>query len=431
MTDQTASAGPFLPKIVTTLREGYGWRDLLRDALAGLTVAIVALPLALAIAIASGVPPAAGLTTVVVAGFLISALGGSRTQIGGPTAAFIVVVFGVVHDHGVSGLVTATFLAGLILLAAALLRIGSLVRYVPEPVIRGFTLGIAVVIVLSQLPDLLGLAGAPIPAELFAKLETLWAIRDSFSPWALAVALGSFAIILVLRRVAPRFPGMVVAVLVSSLAVALLHLPVETIGSRFGALPSALPLPALPDLSPARIAEMLPSALIIAFLAGIESLLSAMVADRMSGGHHRPNSEVLAQGAANVASALFGGLPATGAIARTATNIRAGGRTPVAGMAHALFVLVFILVAAPLVGYFTLPTLAAVLLVTAWNMSEPHRLGHDLRARREDVAVLLLTLVLTVMVDLTTAIGAGLILALALRFRRRDVPPPDWQAPDS
>lgn len=421
----------FLPKIITTFQEGYGLSDFLRDSAAGLTVAIVALPLALAIAIASGVDPAAGLTTVIIAGILISALGGSRTQIGGPTAAFIVVVYGVVRDFGADGLITSTFLAGIILCIAALLRVGSLIRYVPEPVIRGFTIGIGIVIVASQIKDVFGLTGAEIPADFLEKMSALWSIRDSFNLSSLLVAALTLAIIIGFRRFAPKFPGMAVAVIAGSLAVGLLQLDVATIGSRFGALPNALPAPHLPNLAIERIIELLPSALIIAFLAGIESLLSAMVSDKMSGGHHRSNTEVLAQGFANLGSALFGGLPATGAIARTATNIRAGGKTPVAGIMHALIVLVFMLVAAPLVGYLALPALAAVLLLTAWNMSEPDRLKADFSGRRDDVIVILLTLGLTVLVDLTLAITLGTIAALLFRFRRRNVPPPDWQTPET
>jgi len=419
----------FLPKIITTFQEGYGLSDFFRDSAAGLTVAIVALPLALAIAIASGVAPAAGLTTVIIAGILISALGGSRTQIGGPTAAFIVVVYGVVRDHGPDGLITATFLAGIILCIAALLRVGSLIRYVPEPVIRGFTIGIGIVIVASQIKDILGLTGAEIPADFLEKITALWGIRASFNPASLLIAALTLGLIIAFRRFAPKLPGMAIAVIVGSLTVVLLQLNVDTIGSRFGALPSGLPMPHLPDLSFEKVIEVLPAALIIAFLAGIESLLSAMVSDKMSGGHHRSNTEVLAQGVANFASSLFGGLPATGAIARTATNIRAGGKTPVAGIMHALIVLVFMLVAAPLVGYLTLPALAAVLLLTAWNMSEPDRLKADFSGRREDVIVILLTLGLTVLVDLTLAITLGTIAALLFRFARRDVPPPDWHTP--
>lgn len=424
------SASPFAPKILTTIREGYGLADLARDAAAGLSVAIVAVPLAIAIAIASGATPQVGLVTVVVAGLLISLLGGSRTQIGGPTAAFIVVVYGVVHTHGFDGLLTATLLAGAILVVAALCRVGSLVRHVPEPVIRGFTIGIAVVIVLGQLKDIFGLSGGEVPAEFFERFAALWEMRQSFNPLALGVAALTVAAIVLLRRFAPKLPGLVIAVLVATLLVAGLGLPVETIASRFGALEFAIPAPALPDLSPSRVTQMLPSAFVIAFLAGIESLLSAMIADRLSGGRHRPNTEMLAQGAANLGSALFGGLPATGAIARTATNIRAGGRTPVAGVLHALFVLVFALFFAPLLGHLPLAALGAVLLVAAWSMSEPHRIGADLSGRREDAAVLLLTLGLTVLFDLTLAITVGVAVALFLRLRRRNVPPPDWRPPE-
>lgn len=433
MSDRSANTPPphLLPKILTTMLEGYGWPDLVRDGFAGLTVAIVALPLSLAIAIASGADPGVGLTTVVVAGLLISLLGGSRTQIGGPTAAFITVVFAVVRDHGMEGLWTATFLAGLILIIAALMGLGTLIRYVPEPVIRGFTVGIGFVIAAGQLRDVFGLSGATVPADFIAKIETLWAIKQSFTPAALTLALVTLAIIIGLRRYAPRWPGILIAIAVGSIAVVVLHLPVETIGSRFGAVPAGLPMPHLPDLSPGRIAEMLPSAMTIAFLAAIESLLSAMVADQLSGGRHRPNSEVMAQGVANAASALFGGLPATGAIARTATNIRAGGKTPMAGLIHALIVLVFLLVATPLIAYFAMPSLAAVLVITAWNMSEPHRIGADLRGRRDDVLILALTFFLTVLVDLPTAIGVGLALSFALRFRRRRQPPPDWHTPET
>lgn len=421
----------FLPKLVTTLTEGYSLTALGHDLLAGFAVAIVALPLSLAIAIASGAPPQVGLVTLIVGGFMISLFGGSRTQIGGPTAAFIVVVYSVVHAQGLDGLIMAGFMAGMIMVVAALLRVGALIRYVPEPVIRGFTVGIAVVIAASQLKDVLGLTGGDIPAEFFAKAAALWSIRSTFNISALFVALITLAIIIGFRRYQPKFPGIVVAVLVAAIIVPLFHLPVETIASRFGPLDFALPAPLLPDFTPARILELLPSALIIAFLASIESLLSAMVADKLSGGHHRPNGEMLAQGLANIAASLFGGLPATGAIARTATNIRAGGRTPVAGLSHALYVMIFMAVAAPLVGYLALPSLSAVLLVAAWTMSEPMHLRADLSVRFEDSAVLMLTLLLTVFADLTLAITLGTIAALLFRFRRRKIPPPDWHTPQT
>ena len=416
------------PKLLTTLAT-YTPRLFLSDLLAGLTVAMVALPLSLAIAIASGAPPGQGLVTAVVAGFLISALGGSRVQIGGPTGAFIVVVYGVIAEFGLSGLITATFMAGILLLIAGVLRLGRLMRIIPEAVIEGFTIGIAIIIATSQLQMVFGLDTGPVPAEFIGKVETLWAARATLNPWALGIALATIVLIVLFRRLAPRLPGLIVAVGLTSGAVALWSLPVETIADRFGALPSSLPLPALPDLSLARLAELLPSALVIAFLAGVESLLSAMVADRMIGGSHRPNAELVAQGAANIGSALFGGLPATGAIARTATNVQAGGKTPVAGIVHALVILLAIYLASGPAAELALPALGGLLLVTAWNMSEPHRWPDRLAMRREDLALLLWTALLTVLVDLTVAIGTGVALGLAIRLYRRDAPS-DWVPPE-
>jgi SulP family sulfate permease len=417
------------PKLLTTLRD-YTLALFLADLLAGLTVAMVALPLSLAIAIASGADPGAGLVTAVVGGFLISAFGGSRVQIGGPTGAFIVVVGGVIAAHGYDGLVLATLMAGAILVLAGYFRLGSLIAYIPEAVINGFTIGIAVIIATSQLKDFLGLDLAEVPADFLAKLPALWQARETLAPAALGIGLATMALIVLLRRAAPRLPGLIVAVALTSAAVAAFGLPVDTVASRFGALPDGLPMPALPELSPARMVELLPSALVIAFLAGVESLLSAMVADRQIGGSHRPNAEVTAQGIANLGSALFGGLPATGAIARTATNIRAGGRTPVAGIVHALAVLAIMMVAAPLAGQMAMPALAALLILTAWNMSEPHTWRGHLSARPSDRLLLVLTLVLTVVADLTVAIGVGVALGLAIRLRRRDVPPSEWRPPE-
>lgn len=391
---------------------------------------MVALPLSLAIAIASGADPATGLVTAIVAGFLISLLGGSRVQIGGPTGAFIVVVFGVIADHGYDGLVMATFMAGIILLIAGDLQAGKLIRLVPEPVINGFTIGIAVIIAASQLKDLLGLQMTTVPAEFIAKIEALWAARASFSLPSALIGIGTMALIVIFRRVAPRAPGLIVAVAITSVLVSVLHLPVATIHAQFGDLPDRLPWPAVPALSLDRFAELLPSALIIAFLAGVELLLSAMVADRMIQGHHRPNAELLAQGAANIGSALFGGLPATGAIARTATNIRAGGKTPVAGIVHALALLLVMLLASRLVGYIAMPALAGLLILTAWNMSEPHKWRSHLQERRSDVFLIAMTMILTVLADLTFAIGVGVAFGLALRLQRRNVPGADWSKPD-
>lgn len=416
------------PQLLDTVKS-YSRALFVADLFAGVTVAMVALPLSLAIAIASGATPAEGMVTAIVGGFMISALGGSPTQIGGPTGAFIVVVAAVIATHGMGGLVAATFLAGLILLLAGALRAGNLVGYVPGPVVNGFTMGIAAVIAASQIKDLLGLSVANVPADMLEKLPVLWAARATLSPAALATGLATMGLIVLFRRMAPRWPGLILAVSLTSAAAAWLG-GVETIADRFGTLPDRLPLPHLPDLSPARWAELFPSALTIAFLAGIESLLSAMVADRLAGSRHRPNAELLAQGWANLATSLMGGLPATGAIARTATNIRAGGRTPVAGIVHALVLLGFLYLAGPLAGYLAMPALAGLLMLTAWNMSEPHHWRGYMRARMSDRVLLILTLLLTVFVNLTVAIGTGVALGLALRLRRRNVPPEEWETPD-
>jgi SulP family sulfate permease len=413
------------PVILSTLQT-YDRQTFLADILAGITVSMVALPLSLAIAIASGADPAKGIVTAIVAGFLISLLGGSRVQIGGPTGAFIVVVFSVIAEHGYDGLVLATLMAGVILLVAGVLRAGRLIRLVPEPVIDGFTIGIAIIIATSQIKDLFGMSIASVPSEFVEKLSVLWEARATTSGAALGLGIATMALITLLRRGFPRFPGLIVAVGLTSLLGAAAGWPVDTIQSRFGDLPGALPMPSFPDITMARFAELLPSAVVIAFLAAIESLLSAMVADRMIGGQHRPDAELIAQGAANLGSALFGGLPATGAIARTATNVRAGGRTPVAGLVHAVTILVVMMIAAPLAGKLAMPALAGLLILTAWNMSEPHKWPGYLKTRRSDRFLLLLTLVLTVLADLTVAIGVGVAVGLALRLQRRDVPAADW-----
>ena len=417
------------PKILTTLTT-YSSSLFVSDLFAGITVALVAIPLSLAIAIASGADPAAGLVTAIVAGFLISALGGSRVQIGGPTGAFIVVVFGVIAAHGYDGLVLATFMAGIILVLAGLLRAGNLISFVPESVVNGFTVGIAIIIAASQIKDLFGLQPEHLPAEFIGKVDALWAARATVDWTSLGIGAVTMALIVLLRRIAPKFPGLIVAVGFTSAAVFLFDLPVDTIGSRFGTMPSQLPQPRLPDLTLNRVIELLPSAFVIAFLAGVESLLSAMVADRMTGGQYRRNAEVMAQGAANIGSAIFGGLPATGAIARTATNVRAGGKTPVAGLVHALAILLAVLFAAPLAGYLAMPALAGLLMLTAWNMSEPNKWCQYLSGQKSDLILLLITLILTVVADLTIAIGVGVSLGLALRLRRRQVPPAEWTEPE-
>lgn len=416
------------PKILTTLHD-YSLRLLASDMLAGVTVALVALPLSIAIAIASGAPPVAGLVTAIIAGFLISALGGSRVQIGGPTGAFIVIVYGVIHDHGLNGLMVATFVAGVILLVAGLFGAGRLIRYVPDPVIEGFTIGIAIVIAVSQLKDLGGMTGINLPADFLPKIAGLWAMRDTADPASFALGIGSVAAILILRRLAPKIPWLVLVVAAASLAAATSLPSVETVTGRYGNLPSGLPMPHFPPINWVSFVALLPSALTIAFLAGIESLLSAIVADRMIGSAHRSNAELIAQGAANIASPMFGGLPATGAIARTATNVNAGGRTPVAGMIHAIVILLTTLLAAPLAGRLALPALAGLLVVTAWTMSEPHRWLERLRLPRADLVLLLLTATLTVLADLTLAIAVGTVIGLALRLSRGELDSPRWRMP--
>lgn len=408
----------YVPKLVTTFQEGYRWEHLQRDAVSGLTVAIVALPLAMALGIASGTTPDKGLVTAVVAGFIISALGGSRVQIGGPTGAFVVVVFNVIRDHGYDGLVIATLMAGAILVIAGLLRFGAWIKYIPEPVVTGFTAGIAVIIFSSQIKDLFGLSMPEVPAAVAEKWGAFWASRETVNLSAVALSATALAIILVCRRFAPRLPGFLFAVAAASALTMILKLPVDTIGSQFGGIPQSLPSPAWPDVTFAKIQTLMPSALTIAFLAGVESLLSAMVADGMTGRRHRSNAELVAQGAANMVSAFFGGMPATGAIARTATNIRSGAHSPVSGMLHAVFLLLFMLLAAPLASYIPLASLAAVLVIVAWNMSDAPRFIHLMSAPPGDRTVLILTFALTVLVDLTVAIEVGVVLAAFLFMHR-------------
>jgi len=408
----------YVPKLVTILHHGYGLGDLRHDLIAGLTVAIVALPLSMALAIASGASPAIGLHTAIVAGFLTSLLGGSRVQIGGPTAAFIPVVFGVIAKYGYDGLVMATLLAAIMLIIAGLMRLGTLVRYMPQPVITGFTAGIAVSIFSSQIKDLLGLDITTLPAEFFARWQSYLTHLGTLNPAATGLALGTLALLIVLRRYRPNWPGFLIAMTVAALATVLFKLPVETIVSHFGPIPRELPLPHVPTFDLTRVHELLPSAFTIAFLGAVESLLSAVVSDGMIDGRHRSNCELVAQGVANGASALIGGLPATGAIVRTATNVRAGARSPVAGMAHALFILMFVVIAAPLANQVPLPAMAALLVIVAWNMSEIERIRQLLRSPLGDRLVLLVTFVLTVTIDLTVAVQVGVVLAAFLFMHR-------------
>jgi SulP family sulfate permease len=409
----------FTPKLVTVLREGYGLAKLRKDAVAGLTVAIVALPLSMAIAIASGASPAQGLYTAIVGGFLVSALGGSRFQIGGPAGAFIVLVSATVARHGMDGLVLATFLSGFMLVAIGALRLGTFIKFIPFPVTVGFTAGIAAIILASQLHEMLGLVLAgPEPGPLTEKLPVLWQALPSASPAAIALSAGTAAAIVALRSLRPHWPGMLLAVTLASACVALLGLDVATIGSRFGGIPGGLPAPALPDLSLARVVEVMPAALSFALLGAIESLLSAVVADGMSGRRHRSNCELVAQGIANLGTALFGGFCVTGTIARTATNVRAGAQGPVSGMLHSLFLLLFMLVAAPLAAYVPLAALAGVLAVVAWNMVERSAIAALLRSGWGDGVVLSATFLLTLLRDLTEAIVVGFALGSVLFIHR-------------
>lgn len=407
------------PKIWTTIQD-YSWSLFRGDVQAGITVALVALPLSIAIAIASGATPAQGILTAIIGGFVISLASGSRVQIGGPTGAFIVVVYGVIAQFGYDGLVLATLMAGVILTIAGFFRAGRLIAFVPEAVINGFTIGIAIIIAISQIKDGFGLSIASLPAEFLAKVAVLWEARASTSLAAVATAALALLVMIGLRRWAPRWPGPIIGVCLASLLAVWLALPVDSIQSRYGDLPNQLPALALPEMDAARLIKLLPSAFVIAFLAGVESLLSAIVADRMIEGRHRPNAELMAQGYANMASSLFGGMPVTGAIARTATNVRAGGKTPVAGMIHALTILLLMLLAADWAGRLALPALAAILLLTAWNMSEPEKWPEYWRAPWADRILLIVTLVLTVVVDLTVAIGVGIALGLLFRWVQKD-----------
>ena len=423
MPDGSATAHIYRPKIVTVLVEGYNLDCFRRDMLAALTVAIVALPLSMAIAVASGVSPERGLYAAVIGGFLVSALGGSRYQIGGPAGAFIVLVAATATKFGLEGLLLTVFLSGFMLTLIGLLRLGSLIRYIPHAVTVGFTCGIAVTIFASQLKDLGGLKlpGAE-PGQLLPKLAMLGQALPTLSPAAFAVGAGSATLIFLLRRLLPNWPGMLIAVVLASVVAWMFHLPVETIGSHFGQLPDGVPPPRLPSFSTSSVLDVLPAALSFTLLGAVESLLSAKVADGMTGRKHRYNMEVVAQGVANVASAIFGGISVTGTIARTATNIRAGACSPISGIGHAVFILVFMLVAEPLASFIPLSTLAGVLVVVCWNMAEKEDFLLLLRDWR-GASVLMATFGLTLIEDLTFGIIAGCMLAAAFaifdRVKRR------------
>ena len=408
----------FTPKLVTVLREGYGLADLRADAVSGLTVAIVALPLSMAIAIASGVTPDMGLYTSIIGGFLVSALGGSRFQIGGPAGAFIVLVSATVAQHGIDGLILATLLSGIIIAAIGLLRLGTFIKYIPFPVTVGFTTGIAVIIFVSQIKDLLGLSIDHDAGPIFDKLQAIGQALPTASVAAMAIAGLTIATILIVRRYRPHWPAFIIAVALAAIAAAMFTMPVETIGSRFGGIPQSLPLPHVPTFSLAKIVDVLPSALSFALLGCIESLLSAVVADSMSGRRHRSNCELVAQGVANIASSLFGGFCVTGNIARTATNVRSGAHGPVSGMLHSGFLLLFMLTAAPLARYVPLAALAGVLAVVAWNMAEKNAFASLLRTSRGDAVVLAATFLLVVFRDLTEGILVGFGIGALLFLHR-------------
>jgi sulfate permease, SulP family len=416
---QPTFAELFTPKLITVLRESYGLADFRADVISGLTVAIVALPLSMAIAIASGVTPDRGLYTAVIGGFIVSLLGGSRFQIGGPAGAFIVLVTLTVERHGVDGVILATLMAGVFLIAAGLLRLGTYIKFIPYPVTVGFTAGIAVIIFSSQLKDLFGIVlTAKEPGELIPKLEALARALHTVNVSAAAVAAFSIAIIVVLRKLRPTWPGILIAVAAAAVAAWALSLPVETIGTRFGGIPRQLPWPAWPAFSLEKAWTVMPDAIAFALLGAIESLLSAVVADGMTGRRHRSNCELVGQGFANIASALFGGICVTGAIARTATNVRAGARSPVSGMLHSLFLLLFMLIAAPLASYIPLAALASVLVVVAWNMAEKAAFVTLIRSSRGDATVLLATFLLTIFRSLTEGILVGFALGAVLFINR-------------
>ncbi|MFN3660434.1 MAG: SulP family inorganic anion transporter, partial [Brevinematales bacterium] len=406
------------PKIFTVLKEGYTLKMFWQDLSAGVLVGIVALPLAIAFAIASGVKPEQGLYTAIVAGFLISFLGGSRVQIGGPTGAFVIIVAGIMQQYGYDGLAVATFIAGFLLILMGLLRLGSVIRFIPHPVTVGFTAGIAVIIFTSQIKDFFGLAIPNLPAEFVSKIESYIHHIETINPWAVLIGGISFLIILLWPKVFRKIPGSLVAILVSTALVQIFNLPVETIGQRYGSVPNMLPTPRIPHISWEIIQKMFSPAVTIALLAGIESLLSAVVADGMLGTRHRSNMELIAQGIANIASPIFGGIPATGAIARTATNIKNGGRTPVAGMIHAITLLLILLFFGKWAELIPLASLAAVLMKVAINMSEYHVFAAIFKTTKSDIAVLLTTFLLTVFIDLTVAIEVGIVLASLLFMYR-------------
>ncbi|HPH89942.1 MAG TPA: sulfate permease [Ferruginibacter sp.] len=406
----------FKPELFSTIKN-YSRQQFSKDVMAGLIVGIVALPLAIAFAIASGVSPEKGLYTAVIAGFIISAMGGSRVQIGGPTGAFIVIVYGIVQLYGVDGLIIATFMAGIILIMMGFARLGSVIKYIPHPLITGFTSGIAILIFSSQLKDFFGLQMGSIPADFIAKWKSYFGNFGSINVYAVVIAAATVAVVQLWPKVTHKIPGSLIAIFITTAVMQMLQLPVETIGSKFGDIPSSLPKPVIPHVDFDTIKNLIKPAFTIALLGGIESLLSAVVSDGMIGGNHKSNMELIAQGTANIFSSVFGGIPATGAIARTATNVKNGGRTPVAGIVHAITLLLIMLFVGKWVALIPMATLAGILVVVAYNMSEWESFVAVFKGPRSDVAVLLTTFLLTVLVDLTVAIEVGIVLAAFLFMR--------------
>lgn len=408
----------FIPKSFICFHEGYSWETFCQDFFAGISVGIIAVPLVLAFAIASGVAPEKGLFTAIIAGFLISLLGGSRVQIGGPTGAFVIIIYGVVQRYGYEGLALATLIAGILMIIMGLARLGILLKFIPYPVTTGFTTGIAVVIFTSQLKDFLGLQVDKMPPEFLEKCWIFCKFAHTWNGWAFIVAFSSLIIIFTMRHFYPKFPGAIVAIILATIVAQSLDLPLETISSKFGEIPRTLPAPAWPSFSYELFKTVFPSAMTIALLGAIESLLSAVVADGMTGHKHRSNCELVAQGIGNVGSVLFGGIPATGAIARTAANIRFGAKTPVAGMIHAVTLVLLMLFLAPLAGKIPLAALSAVLIFVAWNMSELPHFFEILKGQKGDAIVLLISFLLTVLVDLTVAVQVGVVLSAVIFLKR-------------
>ena len=411
----------YKPKLISLLDDkesGFSKEQFLKDLIAGIIVAIIALPLSIALGISSGVSPEKGLITAIIAGFIISLLGGSRVQIGGPTGAFVVIVFGIIQNHGVDGLIIATFMAGIILVLFGLLRFGSLIKYIPYPITVGFTSGIAITLLSTQVKDFLGLSITKTSSEFIPKWEAYISHMNTTNLYTLAIGLLALIILIFWPKINKKIPGSLIALIVTTLVVFIFNLPVATIGSQFGKISSNIPIPHIPNLNLNTLKALIGPAFTIALLGGIESLLSAVVSDGMIGDKHNSNAELIAQGLANIGSSLFGGIPATGAIARTAANVKNGGRTPISGMVHSITLLLIMLVFMPLAKFIPLTTLSAILIIVSYNMSEWRTFKAILKAPKSDIAILLITFFLTVLFDLVIAIGIGMIVSMCLFIRR-------------